>query len=104
MTDQNPGPFASWSDKELAAWADQGLHGQGAIVESLRRHRDALIAEQQASDRLSKVQQDAAHKLSRKMAWVTAAGVFLAVVQIFVAVWLASLDFQIVVTPPAPKL
>lgn len=32
-------PWSEWSDDELAAEAQSGLRGQGAIVESLRRHR-----------------------------------------------------------------
>jgi len=46
-------PWKDWSDEELAVEAQTGLRGQGAVVESLRRHREALIEESRSATRLS---------------------------------------------------
>lgn len=46
-------PWRDWSDDELADAADNGMRGQGAVVESLRRHREALIGQQASATRLS---------------------------------------------------
>lgn len=46
-------PWSEWSDDELAAEAQLGRRGAGAIVESMRRLREALLAEQRSAARLS---------------------------------------------------
>jgi hypothetical protein len=62
-------------DDELIREAQIGLSGQGAVVEMMRRLRDSLLRQQQATDRLSKW-----------MLWLTIATVMLAIVEAIAAV------------------
>ena len=45
--------WADFSDDELAAEAQRGLQGQGAIIEALRRHREMIAKLDRASTRLT---------------------------------------------------
>lgn len=66
--------FRNHTDAQLAEHADDGLRGLGAVVEALRRHREAT------------------YSLDRKMWWlgiIGAALTFVGVVLAFVQVWVA---------------
>ena len=68
------GNWRNQSDDDLANEADQGLRGQGAVVESLRRHREAT------------------GRLDDRMWWVGLIGVILAAVGVILAgvqIWVA---------------
>ena len=43
------------TDKELADYAEAGLHGQGAVVKSMRRLKVALHREERAIRRLTTI-------------------------------------------------
>ncbi len=47
--------WQDWPDHELVDEAQRGLRGQGAVVEMMRRLRDALVAQQWATNRLTRV-------------------------------------------------
>jgi len=47
-------PWTDWTDAELADEAQTGLRGQGAVVETLRRHREALVKQQESTNRLQR--------------------------------------------------
>ncbi len=46
-------PWTTWTDAELADEAQTGVRGQGAVVEALRRHREALVEQQRSTNRLT---------------------------------------------------
>jgi hypothetical protein len=62
------------SDDQLTSDADRGLQGQGAVVESLRRHREVM-------ERLDR----SATRLSRVGVALTIAGLLVAAVQTWLA-------------------
>jgi hypothetical protein len=66
--------YSKHSDAQLVEAADDGLHGQGAVIEALKRHRDALLREQEAST-----------ALNQSMRRLGAVGVVLALVGVVVA-------------------
>ncbi len=43
------------SDEQLAELAHNGMSGQGAIVESIRRHREMVVTLQRSATSLSRV-------------------------------------------------
>jgi hypothetical protein len=70
--------FTNHTDAELAAHAESGFGGQGAIVEALRRHRQAT------------------NNLDAKMWWLGVVGVVVAVVGVILAavqVWVALITY-----------
>ena len=42
-----------WTDEELAREAQEGLRGQGAVVEMMRRLRDAIVKQQRSTNWLT---------------------------------------------------
>jgi hypothetical protein len=66
--------YSHHTDAQLVEAADDGLHGQGAVVEALNRHRKALLDAQEAST-----------ALDERMRRLGAVGVVLASVGIVVA-------------------
>ena len=68
----NQKPWKDWSDEQLAEAAQNGLSGQGAVVESVRRHRETVVELQQSATRLSWV-----------MLALTIVGIFVALAGIF---------------------
>jgi hypothetical protein len=64
------------TDDELFAAAEAGLKGQGAVVEAMRRLRNALDDLRQSSD-----------KYSRRMLWLTIVLTVLTVVLAYKALW-----------------
>jgi hypothetical protein len=57
-------PNSDWSDRELVAAAEQGLHGSGALVESMSRLRTSNDT------------------YSRRMFWLTVVLLLLTIVQV----------------------
>jgi hypothetical protein len=55
-------PWKDWTDDELADAAQQGMYGQGAQVEAMRRLRTTIEVFSDSSDRYS-----------RRMLWLTLA-------------------------------
>ena len=45
--------WEEWSDKDLADEAQSGVRGQGAVVEAMRRLREAIVKQQQSTNRLT---------------------------------------------------
>ena len=54
MADRPEKPWTEYSDTELSDEAQQGLRGQGALVEALRRHREELVNQQKSGNALSR--------------------------------------------------
>jgi hypothetical protein len=46
-------PWREWADDDLADEAQEGLRGQGALVEALRRHREELVNQQRSTNVLT---------------------------------------------------
>ena len=46
-------PFNQYKDEELSELAEQRLRGSGFMIEMMQRLRNALLAEQQAANRLT---------------------------------------------------
>lgn len=42
-----------WTDEKLAIEAQEGLRGQGAVVEMMRRLRDAIVKQQRSTNLLT---------------------------------------------------
>lgn len=63
-------PWKDWTDDELADAAQQGMSGQGAQVEAMRRLRTTIEAFSDSSDRYS-----------RRMLWLTIVLLLLTLVQ-----------------------
>jgi hypothetical protein len=63
-------PWKDWTDDELANAAQQGLTGQGAPVEAMRRLRTTIETFSKSSDRYS-----------RRMFWLTIVLLVLTLVQ-----------------------
>ncbi len=42
-----------WTDEKLAIEAQEGLRGQGAVVEMMRRLRDAIVKQQRSTNWLT---------------------------------------------------
>ena len=53
-------PWKDWTDDELADAAQQGMTGQGAQVEAMRRLKESIVTFSGSSDRYS-----------RRMLWLT---------------------------------
>ena len=80
--DSEPEPVApmsnNWREKtddELAQDAYRGDTSQGAVVEMMRRLKDALEEQQKAAEKIT--------KLTKVLVWFTAALILLALVQIW---------------------
>ena len=63
------------TDDELAQDAYRGDTSQGAVVEMMRRLKDALEEQQKAAEKIT--------KLTKVLVWFTAALILLALVQIW---------------------
>jgi hypothetical protein len=63
-------PWKDWTDDELADAAQQGITGQGAQVEAMRRLKESIVTFSGSSDRYS-----------RRMLWLTIVLLILTLVQ-----------------------
>jgi hypothetical protein len=63
-------PWKDWTDDELADAAQQGMTGQGAHVEAMRRLKESIVTFSGSSDRYS-----------RRMLWLTIVLLILTLVQ-----------------------
>jgi hypothetical protein len=63
-------PWKDWTDDELADAAQQGMYGQGAQVEAMRRLRTTIEVFSDSSDRYS-----------RRMLWLTIVLLLLTLIQ-----------------------
>jgi len=63
-------PWKDWTDDELADAAQQGMTGQGAQVEAMRRLKESIVTFSGSSDRYS-----------RRMLWLTIVLLILTLVQ-----------------------
>ena len=67
------------ADDELVQEADHGLRGQGALVEMMRRLKDALLEQGKSTERIT--------TLTQVLVWFTGVMIILAVVQILLLFW-----------------